>query len=70
MSDPPERSVAEIYVLGFAEYLARLACSDELTELVDGPRGGPDCMGARFTVRNGIGELFVVDVEHVRGERR
>jgi hypothetical protein len=61
---------AGLYGLGFAEFLAGLIAGQDGYELVEPARTGPDCMDARFTVRNAIGETFIVDVEHVRGPGR
>ena len=63
-----DQSVIEMYVLGFAEFLAEILPPERYT-VVDGPRHGADSNGARLTVRNAIGETFVLDIEHVRGNR-
>lgn len=59
-----------MYVLGFTGFLAQLIEDQPGYQLTDPPRTGADSTGARFTVRNAIGETFVVDVEHVRGPGR
>lgn len=62
----PRADIAEMFELGFAGFLAHRAITAEhaYNELEEGPRREDGADATSFTIRNGLGERFIVDVRY------